>query len=374
MPISSDMLIFWAVVIARFLVPLAIPKYPLPGIIASLFLDAIDQTIFQQFTDLPLAGYQAYDKALDIYYLAITYLSTLRNWSNLYAFRIGQFLFYYRLIGVALFEITEFRPLLLFFPNTFEYFFIFYEIIRLKWNPNVLTENKLIIITALIWVFVKLPQEYWIHIAKMDTTDWISANPVNAVYLIGWFGILCIMGWALIRDFPPAHPGLSVAADYKEFPFDCSQAKKIRDNYTSKEFFDDFIHHELIEKIVLVSLLSIIFAQILPGVRASTLQVAAGIIVLIVINTEMSQWFARHGNHWKSILKEFIVMCLVNFGIVLVFDFVIVFYGGYINALHTLFFILLLTLNVTLYDRFQRAHIWTCTLKIDPEKLEISEK
>ncbi len=74
MPISSDMLIFWAVVMARFFVPLAIPKYPLPGIIASLLLDAVDQTIFQQFTDLPLAGYQAYDKALDVYYLAITYL------------------------------------------------------------------------------------------------------------------------------------------------------------------------------------------------------------------------------------------------------------------------------------------------------------
>lgn len=74
----------------------------------------------------------------------------------------------------------------------------------------------------------------------MDTTDWISANPANVVYLLGWFGILGIMGWALIRDFPPAHSGLSVAADYKEFPFDFPQAKKIRDNYTSKEFFDNF--------------------------------------------------------------------------------------------------------------------------------------
>ncbi|MFV8415690.1 hypothetical protein ACNFLK_06585, partial [Methanosarcina mazei] len=112
---------------ARFLIPLSIPKYPLPGIIASLVLDAIDKTIFQLFTDLPLDDYQGYDKALDIYYLTITYLSTLRDWSNLFAFRLSRFLFYYRLVGAALFGITHLRALLFIFPNVFEYFFIFYE-------------------------------------------------------------------------------------------------------------------------------------------------------------------------------------------------------------------------------------------------------
>lgn len=374
MPISLDVVIFWAVVMARFLVPLTIPKYPLPGIIASLILDAVDQTIFQTFTNLPLEGYQAYDKALDVYYLAITYLSTLRNWSNDYAFKIGRFLFYYRLVAVALFEITGLRYLLLIFPNTFEYFFIFYELVRLKWNPKVLTKNKLIKATVLIWIFVKLPHEYWIHIAKMDTTDWISANPINVIFLIAWAGILCFMGWWLIRDLPPVHPGLSVAADYRNFSFDCPQAKRVKDNYTSKEFFDDFIHHELIEKIVLASLLSIIFAQILPGVKASTLQVAMGTIFLVVINTEISQWFARRGNSWKSIIEEFTVMCLVNLALVLIFDFIIVIYGGSINVLDTLFFILLLTLNITLYDRFRRSYIWIHTLKIGFKKLRALRK
>ena len=80
---TSDILIFWAVVMARFFIPFFIPKYPLPGVIASLFLDAVDQTIFQTFTGLPLEGYQAYDKALDVYYLAITYLSTMRTGQTL---------------------------------------------------------------------------------------------------------------------------------------------------------------------------------------------------------------------------------------------------------------------------------------------------
>ena len=81
-------------------------------------------------------AYQSVDKALDIYYLSIAYLSTMRNWTSDAAFRIAQFLFYYRLVGVALFELTDERLMLLLFPNTFEYFFIAYELVRLRYDPS----------------------------------------------------------------------------------------------------------------------------------------------------------------------------------------------------------------------------------------------
>jgi hypothetical protein len=351
------MLIFWIVVMARFFIPLAIPRYPLPAIIAALILDTVDQTIFQLFTSLPLEGYQSYDKALDNYYLAIAYLSTMRNWSNLFAFKISRFLFYYRLVGAALFELTHLRGLLFIFPNTFEYFFIFYEAVRLKWNPMVLTKNKLITATALIWIFIKLPQEYWIHIAQLDTTDWIRANPPNALLLIAWALFLLGMAWALLRDLPPMRPGFSVAAD----PVPVTQIDRSGQIFeisfpmlnSAKRFFDN----ALIEKIVLVSLLSIIFAQVLPGVRASSLQITIGMAVIIIINTALSQWLARRGTHWSSIIREFIVMTIVNFGIVLAFDFLLPRYNGSIDLFNTLFFMLLLTLNVTLYDRYRVLHI-----------------
>lgn len=359
MPDNSDMLIFWTVVMARFLIPLSIPKYPLPGIIASLLLDAVDQTIFQIFTNLPLEGYQGYDKALDVYYLAITYLSTMRNWSNFFAFEISRFLFYYRLAGVALFELTGIRALLLIFPNTFEYFFIFYEAVRMKWNPKLLTKEKLVLTAALIWFIVKLPQEYWIHIAKMDTTDWIRANPSNSLILIGWVALMIGAAWWLLRDLPPMKPGFSIVAHHATFVFDKSVALNVKDNYSSKRFFDDFIHHELIEKIVLISLLSIIFAQILPEVRANDIHIAIGVSALIAINTELSQWLARRGKQWKSILIEFMVMSIVNLILILLFDYLIIRYAGSLILLDTLFFALLLTLNITLYDRYRRVHIWS---------------
>ena len=71
---TATTLVFIAVVGARFLVPLLIPRYPLPAIIASLALDGYDQTIFQAFGYDP-PGYQSYDKAMDVYYLAIAYLA-----------------------------------------------------------------------------------------------------------------------------------------------------------------------------------------------------------------------------------------------------------------------------------------------------------
>ena len=165
------MVVLGLVIAARLLLPLLIPWYPLPGILAALALDAVDQTIFQTFTRLPLGFYQSYDKALDIYYLSIAYLSTLRNWTNLFAFRVGRFLFYYRLAGVVLFELLEWRVLLFAFPNTFEYFFIWYEAFVLWRDPRSLTRHAVAGTAAAIWIVIKLPQEFWLHIARLDLTD-----------------------------------------------------------------------------------------------------------------------------------------------------------------------------------------------------------
>jgi len=153
---ASDLLVFWVVVAGRLLLPLLIPYFPLPAILACLVLDAVDQTLFQTLTDLDLSGYQGYDKALDIYYLTIAYLSTLRNWRNRDAFQVAWFLFYYRLAGVVLFELLHWRALLLVFPNTFEYFFIVYEAIRLRWDPTRLSRRNAILLAAAIWLFITI--------------------------------------------------------------------------------------------------------------------------------------------------------------------------------------------------------------------------
>ena len=173
---SMDLVIFGIVVGLRVIVPLFIPRFPLPAIIAAMIIDAADQTIFQNNTELDLTNYQSYDKALDIYYLAIAYLSTMRNWTGHVAFNTSRFLWYYRLVGVVLFELTHVRSVLLIFPNTFEYFFDFYEGVKTRWNPLRMSKRTILAAAAFIWIFIKLPQEYWIHVAQLDTTDLIKED------------------------------------------------------------------------------------------------------------------------------------------------------------------------------------------------------
>jgi hypothetical protein len=211
---NTDLLIFWVVVAVRFFVPLTIIRYPLPGIVVSLILDNIDYAIFTEFTNIPMERYQGFDKALDIYYLTIAYISTMRNWKNLYTFKLSKFLFYYRLFGATLFEMTQLRPLLMIFPNTFEYFFIFYEALRLKFDPEKLTHWQWIGIVAAIWIFIKLPQEYLIHIAQVDFVEWIKDNTMTLVALVAIIVIIVlVVAFILLKKYPPSKWGLTNDTD-----------------------------------------------------------------------------------------------------------------------------------------------------------------
>jgi hypothetical protein len=53
---TYDLLIFWGVIATRFLLPLAIPRYPIPAIVGCLILAMVDQTIFQVIASGKLSG------------------------------------------------------------------------------------------------------------------------------------------------------------------------------------------------------------------------------------------------------------------------------------------------------------------------------
>lgn len=354
MTVTSDQIILWAVITSRFLLPLAIPRYPLPAVVACMLLDAADYQIFNWFTSLPiesLESYQGYDKSLDIYYLGIAYISTLRNWTNPFAFKLDRFLFFYRLVGVALFELTQLRAILLIFPNTFEYFFIAIEAFRMRQDPMKLTKRILIIVAAFIWIYIKLPQELWIHIIQPNYPDLFIDHPWTLLVAVVWSAGIAAFAWWLLREKQTGRK-VSFAADPipANFVLRAEQRSQIAKS-------NRFIDIALIEKIALVSLLSIIFAQVLPGVKAGDIQIAIGVALLIVINTALSHWLSRRGKGWKSILQEFVVMTLVNFSLILAADFLLPRIDGSIDLGITLFFVLLLTLNVTLYDWYRQVYV-----------------
>ena len=246
-------------------------------------LDGIDQSVFQAFGFDP-PGYQNYDKAMDLFYLSIAFLASLQNWTRSSAVSISRFLFFYRMVGVMAFEITGVRTLLLIFPNTFEYFFIAYELVRLRWDPRRFSTRFWVVTAACIWIFVKLPQEYWIHVAQLDFTDTWQDVPWFPPLVIGAVLVGLAILWFVVR--PRLLAGrLDVARG--------SRPAAGGDGHRRRARRVDGIPRQGVvvvdlEKVVLIGLLSTIYARILPGLEVSDLRMFVGVALFVVINAAIS--------------------------------------------------------------------------------------
>jgi hypothetical protein len=343
--------VFWTVVGARFLVPLLIPRYPLPAVLGCLVLDAADQSIFQRFGYDP-PGYQGYDKAMDVYYLAIAYIATLRNWASPPAFEVSRFLYFYRLVGVTAFELTQWRPLLLIFPNTFEYFFIAYEGIRSRWWPQRFGTRFWLWTVGLIWVFIKLPQEYWIHIAKLDFTETVADVPWFVPLLVVLAVAAAAIFWFSVRPRLRA-PDRSFRLAADEVPAGMDTPAE-RDAWTAGN--GGVLSASTLEKVLLVGLISVIFGQVLPDLTASNGQLFLGTAILVVLNAALSLAAARRTRSLESLVAAFGIRALMNCGLVLVAEALLGRGEGSLNRVNAIFFVLLLTLITTLHDRYQPVH------------------
>jgi phage shock protein PspC (stress-responsive transcriptional regulator) len=335
--------VFGVILILRVGVPLAIPRFPLPAILAALVVDAADQTILAAFDAEP-ANYQGYDKALDIYYLAIAYLSTLRNWPAWAAFGTSQFLWYYRLIGVVAFEFSGARVLLLIFPNTFEYFFIAYEAVRLRWDPARLSARNIVFLAAAIWVGIKLPQEFWIHVAQLDFTDALK-NPAFATLVVLGLVVLALVAWRLSRRAPAANWATSfdVDAHRTTVPFQPAEAPD--------RWWLRLTEYPLVEKTILTGLTVAVFSQLFD-VEATVLQITLACGFIVIVNAWFSGLLRRRGVSWTNSLVQFVALLFVNWGALLAYEILGARSEVELQTGPTLVMLGLLTVLVILYDRF----------------------
>ena len=288
-----------AVVVARLVVPLFIPAYPLPAILVAMVLDAVDQTIFAATLNSDLAGYQTYDKALDIYYLAIAYVSTIANWVERPDLRGRPIpvvlpprgrrpVRKHRGAVVALRLPEHVRVLLR----------------RDRGVPDlaqpVRTQMRAVVgIAAFIWIFIKLPQEWWIHIAQLDFTDFmketvfgvpatsswtdaIAASPMVAVGLVvAAILLIAIAWWAARRFLPPADWPPTVSSDRQAEHLGWPPRPRVA---APTAAFD----RTFVEKVILLSLMVFIFSRMLPGTEGSPLQVGLAVLLIIGASTAVS--------------------------------------------------------------------------------------
>lgn len=164
------------VITLRILVPLLILRWPLAGTVSCLVLDAVDVIIVEWFGPGGMGEhYHSIDKVLDLWYLGLAaYMAT--KWDMRIPRLIALSLFGWRVLGVALFELTSWRPILFIFPNLFENWFLFCLVVW-KWFPKVDISRWR---PALAWLAVllvpKMIQEYILHVAQAQPWDWIKTN------------------------------------------------------------------------------------------------------------------------------------------------------------------------------------------------------
>jgi hypothetical protein len=239
--------------------------------------------------------------------------------------------------------------MLLVFPNTFEFFFIAYEAIRLRYDTTRISARTWLLLAAGLWVFIKLPQEYWIHIAKRDFSDTVAEHP--------WFGIACALAVLavlaaarfLVRPrLPPPSRDWRLRADPLPVPLGQARLRHARDLLARRALLA-----ELGEQVALLALLCIVFAEILPGVDAMPLQVTVGITVIVGANAAISIAGARHGRIPAG--ARFAVLLACN--LALVFAAKLALSGPADFQLGAgCFFALLITLIIWLYDAYKPVH------------------
>lgn len=176
----------------RLLAPLSLFWNKAFGIISCIFIDIYDLPILGLFKSPNLfwgIEYHLVDKILDSYYLAFFFWLSLK-WKDELAKKASAFLFFWRLIGVAGLLITQERSFLLYCPNIFENFFLFYVIAKAI-SPNFEIKNfrRLFIILLAVGI-TKIPTEYLAHHLEMSPAqilDKYTPLTIKERTIMDWF-------------------------------------------------------------------------------------------------------------------------------------------------------------------------------------------
>ena len=189
----------------RISAALLIFKWPLPGILLSALLDGYDWDFLHTSKDFSYDFYQTWDKVMDMIYLTIAAV-TVNRWKDILSKNIAIFFYFLRASGVLLFFIFNIKPLLFFFPNVFENFFI-WSLIFLK-----ISGRQIISKSKAVWLFIvfsiaapKIFHEYVMHIKNIQLWYILDFNFIDKTNetvrqytnWLGWGGILYIIPFSI---------------------------------------------------------------------------------------------------------------------------------------------------------------------------------
>jgi hypothetical protein len=150
----------WIIAAARLAGSLPVLRWPFYGAILAMLVDQSDLFMMNLIDLGGVRDYQSFDKYLDQAYL-LAFLAVALRWQGTER-NVAVGLYAYRFAGFLAFEVTQSRGLLLFFPNLFEFWFLFVAGRRQFGLEDRLKGRRLgVILVAL--AALKFFQEYAIH-------------------------------------------------------------------------------------------------------------------------------------------------------------------------------------------------------------------
>ena len=166
------------VIILRLVIPMTMFRWPVGGMFAGILADNFDTILLSLIGHGTFENYTLTDKLLDTYLLMFFVYFSLR-WENEVARYTSLALFWYRLVGVVVLSEAEERWLLFFFPNVFEFFFI-YQLVTMKWWPHLQVNGYRVLALVLpVLLSLKLIQEYIVHVAELHLMCSLYVNTLE---------------------------------------------------------------------------------------------------------------------------------------------------------------------------------------------------
>ena len=164
--------------VVRILGALPVLRWPFAGAVLAIVVDLSDLFLMNLLDLGGVQNYQAMDKWLDLAYMA-TFLIVALRWSGM-ARNIACVLFAYRILGVAIFEITGSREQLLAFPNVFEFWFVGIAAMK-RFKPNFQPDARWSVMALVPMLALKEFQEYALHGARW-LDGFTTVEAVEAVW------------------------------------------------------------------------------------------------------------------------------------------------------------------------------------------------
>ena len=162
------------IAVYRVVGSLPILRWPFAGALLSVAVDLFDLLLINLLDLGGIPDYQSLDKYLDQFQLALFLIVAVRRWSGVER-NVAVGLYLYRLIGFLTFEVTGVSPILLLFPNVFEFWFILVAGLHAaKRAPNWTTPRLFAVLGVLL--VLKEIQEWALHDARLfDQITFVDA-------------------------------------------------------------------------------------------------------------------------------------------------------------------------------------------------------